>query len=291
MAKTKVKFIDDSKPEEVVVVKEPKKSKKPGDDLIAQINAELGGTEEVQKEEKKAEEKQEKVEKKEEKVEKKKAAKPGKTKYRSKKYLQKIEEVAIDKTKNYSITEAIELAKKASYTEFEGTLEAHINTISTGIRGLVTMPFASGKKLTIVAFGKDADKAGADIIGDEALIEQIGKGKINFDLVVTSPDWMPKLAKVAKNLGPRGLMPNPKNGTITDNLKKAVEGFQAGKTEYKTEGKAPIIHISLGKINQPTEELIANIKALTQIVGKTRIKKVTLAPTMGPSVKVSINSL
>ena len=102
---------------------------------------------------------------------------------------------------------------------------------------------------------------------------------------------MSKLAKVARILGPRGLIPNPKNGTITDDLKKAVESFQAGKTEYKTESKAPVIHLAVGKIDQPTEQLQANVKTLMQTLGKTRVKKLTLSPTMGPSVKVDLSSL
>lgn len=218
-----------------------------------------------------------------------KSQKPGKAKPRSKKYQEKTAD--LDKSKTYPLKEALELVKKLSYSKFEGTLEAHVNTAQTGIRGLVSLPFASGKKLTILAFGPEADKSGADIVGTDETIEEINKGKVNFDLVVTQPSWMPKLAKVARILGPRGLMPNPKNGTITEDLKKAVEGFQAGKTEYKTEAKAPVLHITLGKLNQPAEELSANIKALLQTLGKTRVKKVSLAPTMGPSVKVDLASI
>lgn len=215
--------------------------------------------------------------------------KPGKAKPRSKKY----QEIAkdLDRTKAYPLAEAVDMVKKLSYTKFNATLEAHVNTSQTGIRGLVSLPFASGRKLRILAFGKGAGESGADIIGSEETIEEVNKGKINFDIVVTSPDWMPKLAKVARILGPRGLMPNPKNGTITDDLKKAVEGFQAGKTEYKTEPKAPVIHLAMGKIDQPNEELIANIKALLQTLGKSRVKKVSLSPTMGPSVKIDLTSL
>ncbi|OGE31334.1 hypothetical protein A3C59_04275, partial [Candidatus Daviesbacteria bacterium RIFCSPHIGHO2_02_FULL_36_13] len=170
-----------------------------------------------------------------------------------------------------------------------------INTAQTGIRGLVSLPFASGKKLTILAFGPTASKdfAGSEdiIIGTDEVVESINKGKVDFDLLVTTPEWMPKLAKVARILGPRGLMPNPKSGTITTDLKKAVEGFQAGKTEYKTEAKAAVIHLGLGKLTQPTEELSANIKTLLQILGKSRVKKVSLSPTMGPSVKLDLSSL
>lgn len=218
-----------------------------------------------------------------------KAQKPGKTKPRSKKYQEISKD--LDRTKSYPLNEAIDLVKKLSYSKFNATLEAHINTAQTGIRGLVSLPFASGRKLRIVAFGKGAETSGADVAGSEETIEELNKGKINFDIVVTTPEWMPKLAKIARILGPRGLMPNPKNGTITDDLKKVVEGFQAGKTEYKTEAKAPVIHIALGKVNQPNEELSANIKTLLQTVGKTKVKKVSLSPTMGPSVKLDLTSL
>lgn len=213
----------------------------------------------------------------------------GKSKPRSKKYKEASKD--LDKTQNYALAEAIELVKKGSYSKFTGTLEAHINTVNSNIRGLVSLPFVSGKKLTILAFGKEANESGADIIGTEEVIENINKGKLGFDLVITSPEWMPKLAKVARILGPRGLMPNPKNGTITDDLKKAVAGFQGGKTEYKTEPKGFVIHLSMGKLDQPIEELSANIKTLIQTLGKTRVKKVTLSPTIGPGVKLDLSSL
>ncbi|MBI2017739.1 50S ribosomal protein L1 [Candidatus Daviesbacteria bacterium] len=219
----------------------------------------------------------------------KKSIKPGKAKPRSKKYQEVVAD--LDRTKTYPLAEAVDMVKKLSYAKFNATIEAHINTNAQGIRGLVSLPYASGKKLTILAFGKDADKCGADIVGSDEVIEQINTGKVNFDLVVATPSWMPKLAKVARILGPRGLMPNPKNGTITDDLKKTVEGFQAGKTEYKTESKAPVIHLALGKLDQTTEELSANIKTLLQTLGKTRIKKVSLSPTMGPSIKVDLASI
>ncbi|MDO8576745.1 MAG: hypothetical protein Q7R82_00200 [Candidatus Daviesbacteria bacterium] len=233
--------------------------------------------------------------------------KPGKAKPRSKKYQELSKD--LDRTKTYPLAEAVEMIKKLSYSKFNGTLEAHINTAQTGIRGLVSLPYAAGRKLRILTFGPSTGstplttsslgiKSGTEngvIIGSDEIIEEINTGKINFDIVVTTPEWMPKLAKVARILGPRGLMPNPKNGTITspsaDGLKKAVQEFQAGKTEYKTEAKAPVIHLALGKLNQPNEELIANIKTLYQTIGKSRIKKISLSPTMGPSVKVNLISL
>lgn len=217
--------------------------------------------------------------------------KQGKAKPRSKKYLEATKD--LDKTKTYSLTEAVELVKKLSYVKFNANLDAHINTAQTGIRGLVSLPFAQGRKLRIICFGPSNPELDGVVFGTDSNIEEINKGKVDFDLMIATPQWMPKLAKVARILGPRGLMPNPKNGTIVSNedgLRKAVEGFQAGKTEYKTESKAPVIHIAMGKIEQPTEELVANIKTLLALLGKTKIKKVSLAATMGPSVKVDLSS-
>lgn len=248
-----------------------------------------------------------------------KSTKPGKSKPRSKKY-QKVSK-DLDRSKSYPIDQAVDMVKKLSYAKFNATIEAHINTVQTGIHGLVSLPFASGKKLRILVFPpakqfgpeltaegltsqqqKELENEGV-VFGTDITLEDINAGKINFDLVITTPEWMSKLAKVAKILGPKGFMPNPKNGTITDSsaegLKKAVESFQAGKTEYehsskqvyKTEPKAPIIHMALGKLNQPNEELIANITTLLSTLGKTKIKKVSLSPTMGPSVKLDLASI
>ena len=223
----------------------------------------------------------------------------SKIKPRSKKYQEISKD--LDRSKTYPLSEAVDMVKKLNYAKFDATLEAHINTSQTGIRGLVSLPYAKGKKLRIVAFGPSTAlgvKSGAEdgvIIGDDSTIEEINKGKVDFDLLISSPEWMPKLAKIARILGPRGLMPNPKSGTIVnpsaDGLKKAVEGFQSGKTEYKTEPKASVIHLGLGKLTQPTEELSANIKTLLQTLGKSRVKKVSLSPTMGPSVKLDLTSI
>lgn len=210
-------------------------------------------------------------------------------KVRSKKY-QEAQEL-VDKGRNYPIDEAAELVKTISYTKFDGTLEIHINTAVKGVRGLINLPFASGKKLKILAFGKDAQDSGADIVGDDAQLAEIMKGKVNFDVLVTTPDWMPKLARAAKTLGPKGLMPNPKNGTITTDLKKTISELQGGKTEYKTEAKANVIHLGIGKVSQPKEELSQNIRLLLSTIGKTKIKKAVISPTMGPSIKLDLSSL
>lgn len=138
------------------------------------------------------------------------------SKHHSKKYLEAASKV--EKNKVYPIAEAVKLAQDTAYTKFPATLEAHINTTQTGLRGLVLMPFMSGKALKILAFGKGSETAGADLIGNEDTIESINKGKIDFDIVIATPEWMPKLARVARILGPRGIMPNPKAGTVADNL-------------------------------------------------------------------------
>ena len=278
MGKTKIKTIDDSQP----VEEEKKPSKKKIKEIVIASEAKQSDSEETPTQIATSPSAPRNDETK-------KAQKPGKTKkVRSKKYLDLIKD--LDKSKTYPLTEAIDMVKKLNYAKFNATLEAHINTVASGLRGLVSLPYASGKKLRILVFGAKTPIEDT-IPGDDSAIEEINAGKINFDLVITTPEWMPKLTKVARILGPRGLMPNPKNSTITEDLKKAVEGFQSGKTEYKTEPKAPVIHLGLGKLSQPTEELSANIKTLLQTIGKTRIKKVTLSPTMGPSVKVDLASI
>lgn len=209
-------------------------------------------------------------------------------KVRSKKYQEAQEKM--EKNKMPAL-EAVKQSQDNSITKFEGTIEAHINTSAKNLRGLVNMPFAQGKKLRILAFGEGADKSGADIIGSQEAIDAIDKGKIDFDVVVTTPAWMPKLAKVARILGPRNLMPNPKNGTITENLEKAVTDLQGGKTEYKTEKDGQVIHLSVGKTDQKPEEIVANLKVIYNTVGRSKIKKISLSPTMGPSVKVDLSTL
>jgi large subunit ribosomal protein L1 len=117
------------------------------------------------------------------------------------------------------------------------------------------------------------------------------KGRIDFDIVVTHPSWMPKLARAARVLGPKGMMPNPKNGTVTENLEKAINDLKGGKFEYKTEANLPVMHLRIGDLTQPNEELAANIKTLAISIGKTKLKALTLAASMGPGVKVDTTSI
>jgi large subunit ribosomal protein L1 len=197
----------------------------------------------------------------------------------------------VERNKPYPVVAAVDLAKEVSYSKFDGTIEIHVNTSVKNVRGLVSLPFASGKSLTVIAFGKGADESGADIVGDDAKLADIVKGKINFDVIVTDPTWMPKLAGAAKVLGPKGMMPNPKNGTIATDLKKAVTEIKSGKVEYKTERNGQVIHLSVGKVSQASEEITQNVKLLLATIGKTKIKQAVLTPTMGPAVKIDISSI
>jgi large subunit ribosomal protein L1 len=290
MGKTKLKIMDDSAP-----VEEEKKKKARKKEVTKSSEVESV----VETETKESQKSVEKVvmddsasQTKFKNQEKSESSKTKKAKPRSKKYIEISKD--LDKSKYYPLTEAVDTVKKLSYSKFNGTLEIHVITAQTGLRGLVSLPFAAGKKIRILAFGKGAETSGADLVGSDEIIEEINKGKVGFDLIVTTPEWMPRLAKAARILGPKGLMPNPKNGTIVsgeDGLKKAVEGFQSGKTEYKTESKSPVIHLGLGKLDQPTEELSSNIKTLLQTIGKTKVKKITLSPTMGPSVKLDLSTI
>jgi large subunit ribosomal protein L1 len=286
MGKTKTAIIDDSIPQE-----EEKKPRKKilGTNVEREKKLTSKDQDTTQDLETTSGEKKEKIlEIKPAKKEEKKEAAKGK-KIRSKRYLESKEKV--DKSKAYDIEEGVTLAKDVSYSKYDGSLEIHINTSIKNLRGLVSLPFASGKKLKIVAFGKGAEDSGADLIGDDAALKEIEKGKINFDVLVTTAEWMPKLARAAKILGPKGLMPNPKNGTISTDLKKTITELQGGKVEYKSEKDKKVIHLGVGKVKQPTEELTQNIKVLLAVIGKTKIKKVVISPTLGPGIKLNTSNL
>ncbi len=212
---------------------------------------------------------------------------------------------SIDKNKLHSTDEALELIKKTATTKFDSSVEVHfrlgIDSRKTDqqIRGSVTLPHGTGKTKKIAAFvGKDKEKdakaAGADIIGGEDLIEEIKKtGKIEFDVAVTTPDMMPKLAVIAKILGPRGLMPSPKNETITTDLKKTIDELKKGKVNFKNDDTANL-HQVIGKSSFTTDKLKDNYLALLDALKKakpssskgTYIKGITFSSTMGPGVKV-----
>jgi len=240
---------------------------------LADVGAEALKEAEVIKEKEKKLESEITKEVKKEGKEAKKEVKPAKT--RSKKYLQVKKQ--IDKTKFYPLSEAIKLLKKISISHFNGSIDVHLNVNETGLKGTVEFPYSTGKTQVVK-------------IADEVLIKDLEKGKINFTLLIASPKMMPKLLKFAKLLGPKGLMPNPKSGTISDNPEEAAKKL-AQKTQFRTEPKAPLIHLSIGKVNDTEKNLEENFKTLIKAVGKRNIKKAVLAPTMGPSLKVDLASV
>lgn len=213
---------------------------------------------------------------KEEKKPKKKAQKKKKQSARSKKY--KDVKTQIDRSKIYPLQQALDLLPKTKLSNMDETVELHINTTDTGISGTVSLPHGTGKKTRVA-------------IADDKLISEIEKGVVDFDVLVSSPQMMPKLARVAKYLGPRGLMPNPKNGTISQNPQEIVKKFEGGLIRFKTENKAPIIHISVGKLSFGEKKLTDNIQTLVKSINPVKIKNATIKSTMSPGIKVDIISL
>ena len=194
-------------------------------------------------------------------------------KVRSKKY-QSVK-AKIDRNKLYSIADAIKLVKESSYSKFDGTMELHLVVKKTGTSAQVTLPHPAGKAKRVE-------------VADDKTIEKIEKGKIDFDVLLATADMMPRLVPFAKILGPKGLMPNPKSGTIIKSTKDATK-FSGNTINLKTEKEAPLIHTVVGKTNQEDKEIIANIQAILQAlqIGK-QIIKAYLKATMSPSVKVSL---
>ena len=183
----------------------------------------------------------------------------------------------IDKTKKYSISEAIELAKKVAYTKFDPTLEVHIQTNANPkyndqqVRGTVVLPHGTGKSVKVAAFVSDdnieeAKKAGADIAGNAELLQKIENGEIDFDVLVTTPEMMRDLAKVARILGPKGLMPSPKAGTVTPKLADTISEIKKGRVEFKLD-KGGVIHVGIGKLRSfDNKQLEENLQALIDAV-------------------------
>jgi len=184
----------------------------------------------------------------------------------------------VDPQKKYELKEAVKLLKSTNITKFVSTVTLHLNLVTkdTPTRVEPTFPFVAGATKRVA------------IVTDE-LIKDIEKGKLEFDILVTSPAFMPKLAKYAKVLGPKGLMPSPKAGTVTNDPEKKAKEFAGGKTVVKAEAKFPLMHVTVGKINQKEEELIANIKALLDGVKLKNVTKATLASTMSPGIKLQLN--
>ena len=214
----------------------------------------------------------------------------------------------IDKTQQYEAAEAIALVKKSATAKFDETVELHIKTgcdsrhADQQIRGAVVLPNGTGKTVKVLVFAKgtkldEAQAAGADYVGGDELIPKIqNEGWLDFDVVVATPDMMGVVGRLGKVLGPKGLMPNPKAGTVTMDVTKAVNDIKAGKIEYRLD-KANIIHVPVGKASFTEEQLEQNFNALMDAITKARpssvkgqyLKSITLATTMGPGVKVVSN--
>ena len=216
----------------------------------------------------------------------------------------------VDRTVFYEIEDAVALAKKTANAKFDETVEVHIRTGCDGrhaeqqIRGAVVLPHGTGKAVKVLVFAKgdklaEAEAAGADFVGGEELIPRIqNEGWFDFDVVVATPDMMGVVGRLGRVLGPKGLMPNPKAGTVTMDVTKAVKDIKAGKIEYRLD-KTNIIHVPIGKVSFTEEQLADNFQTLIDAINKAKpsavkgqfLRSVTMASTMGPGVKLNVVKL
>ena len=219
---------------------------------------------------------------------------------------QKAQAGAVDRNRFYPVHEAISLVKKNATAKFDETVEVAMNLgvdprhADQMVRGVVSLPKGTGKEVRVAVFAKgdkadEAKAAGADIVGAEDLMQQVQDGNTNFDRVIATPDMMGIVGRLGKVLGPKGLMPNPKLGTVTPNVGEAVKAAKSGQVEFRVE-KAGIIHAGIGKASFPEADLRANFDALVDAIVKAKpsgakgkfVQKVALTSTMGPGVKVDL---
>ena len=215
----------------------------------------------------------------------------------------------VDRMTTYEPADAVALVKKTAGAKFDETIEAHFRTGCDGrhaeqqIRGAVVLPHGTGKTVRVLVFAKgekldEAQNAGADFVGGEDLIPRINDGWFDFDVVVATPDMMGVVGRLGKVLGPKGLMPNPKSGTVTMDVAKAIADIKAGKVEYRLD-KANIIHVPIGKASFSEEDLKDNFQTLTDAIMKAKpsslkgqyIKSLSISSTMGPGIKVNTSKL
>ena len=226
---------------------------------------------------------------------------------RGKKYTEAVK--LIERSKAYSVTEAVELVKKTSTTKFDASVEVAFRLgvdpkkADQQIRGAVVLPNGTGKTQRVLVFAKgekakEAEAAGADYVGDTEYINKISGGWFEFDVIVATPDMMGEVGKLGRTLGPKGLMPNPKTGTVTFDVAKAVNEIKAGKVEYRVD-KAGNVHVPIGKVSFEDEKLVENFNTIFDTMVKvkpaaakgTYMKNVAITSTMGPSVKVDASTV
>ncbi|EGL84227.1 ribosomal protein L1 [Caldalkalibacillus thermarum TA2.A1] len=222
---------------------------------------------------------------------------------RGKKYQEAVK--LIDKEKAYDLEEAVELVKKVAPAKFDETVELAVRLgvdpkkADQQVRGAVVLPHGTGKTPRVLVFAKgekakEAEQAGADYVGDEDLINKVSQGWFDFDVVVATPDMMAQVGKLGRILGPKGLMPNPKTGTVTFEVAKAVEEIKSGKIEYRVD-KAGNVHVPVGKVSFDTAKLVDNINTVMEALIKakpaaakgTYLRNVSLSSTMGPGIRVN----
>lgn len=225
---------------------------------------------------------------------------------KGKKYLEALK--LVDRTKTYDIAEAVELVKKTATAKFDETVEVAYRLgvdpkkADQQIRGAFVLPHGTGKTQKVLVFAKgekakEAEAAGADYVGDADYINKINQGWFDFDVVVATPDMMAEVGKLGRVLGPKGLMPNPKTGTVTFDVEKAVKDIKAGKVEYRVD-KAGNVHVPIGKVSFDNDKLIENFEAITEAIIKakpqaskgTYMKNVAISSTMGPGIRVDVSN-
>lgn len=226
---------------------------------------------------------------------------------KGKKYLEAIK--LVDRSKAYPVEEAVELAKKTNFANFDATVEVSfrlsidVKKADQQIRGAVVLPNGTGKTQRVLVFAKgekvkEAEAAGADYVGDAEFINKINQGWFEFDVIVATPDMMGEVGKLGRVLGPKGLMPNPKTGTVTFDVEKAVKEIKAGKVEYRAD-KAGIVHVPIGKVSFESNKLVENFTTIFDTILKakpasakgTYMKNVTITTTMGPGIKIDPSSV
>jgi large subunit ribosomal protein L1 len=210
----------------------------------------------------------------------------------------------VDRNKRYELGEGVKLLLETSYTKFDEGVDLAVRLgvdpkkADQMVRGTVVLPHGTGRKVRVLVFAKgqkekEALDAGAEFVGAEELIDKISKGWLEFDKVIATPDMMGSVSKLGKTLGPRGLMPNPKVGTVTFDLEKAIKEIKAGKVEFKVE-KAGIIHVPVGKVSFGLDRLLENAKALLEVILRAKpptskgiyFRSIALSTTMGPGIKI-----